>query len=254
MKKHMARLIIDDKKTDDLYLNLAIEEVLIDLLVNSPYDFIIRFWRNPKSVVLGRGQVLEREINVRYCNKHGIEIGRRISGGGAVYQDHGNLNISFIAKKQLLKETRTEAISKMFVAVIFESLQEYGIRDLKYDKRGIYYQSKKVSGFAAYKKKEGVLFHATLLHAANLEALENSLLIKESNTKGTLSRYSPTINLPRYDENIWKKILLNILKEKFVLEIVEEPLTHNELFSAEHKKALYTNINWIKMGKKIIER
>jgi lipoate-protein ligase A len=70
---------------DNLHQNLALEHVILHISEGSSDNTTIRFWKNPPSVILGRSQLLNREVNIEYCKQNNIVIGRRISGGGTVY-------------------------------------------------------------------------------------------------------------------------------------------------------------------------
>lgn len=89
-------LFIDNKGIHDPMINLAIEEhVLRNLDVNESY---LLFYINEPSIIIGKNQNTAEEINTEYVEENGIKVVRRLSGGGAVYHDLGNLNFSFITK------------------------------------------------------------------------------------------------------------------------------------------------------------
>ncbi|MFX0151215.1 MAG: biotin/lipoate A/B protein ligase family protein [Candidatus Hodarchaeota archaeon] len=97
--------------SDNIFYNLALELAILLDHSHSPYDLSIRFWRNPKSVVLGRNQSVEDEVDLEYCKKNEITLSRRISGGGTVYHDKGNLNLSFFLPKKTLLNPQSNKCS-----------------------------------------------------------------------------------------------------------------------------------------------
>lgn len=88
-------LFVDNQNQHDPALNLALEEYLIRNI--SPTEELLLFYINEPSIIIGRHQNTVAEINVEYVREQGLHVVRRLSGGGAVYHDLGNLNFSFIA-------------------------------------------------------------------------------------------------------------------------------------------------------------
>ncbi|MFV2014082.1 MAG: biotin/lipoate A/B protein ligase family protein, partial [Candidatus Heimdallarchaeota archaeon] len=116
-------------KNQDVFLNLAIEHALVQNSAKLTNDPIIRIWKNHKSVIMGRGQYIKKEVNQEFCIKHEIDIARRISGGGTVYHDLGNINISFFLSpslKKLMNISDLPSISQMITSVIYQSLKGVG--------------------------------------------------------------------------------------------------------------------------------
>ena len=156
-------LCIDNKSTD-VYFNLAAEEYL---LKNSDEDFFM-VWRSRPSVVVGRHQNVYEEVNIGFAEEKGIKIARRFSGGGAVFQDLGNVNISFI-------ETSVCANFDRFTHKTLDMLSSLGIEAESDERRAINVNGLKISGSAQGVYKDRVLYHCTLLHSSDLEMLERSL-------------------------------------------------------------------------------
>ncbi|MGI5881312.1 MAG: lipoate--protein ligase family protein, partial [Syntrophomonadaceae bacterium] len=88
-------LFVENEPNKDPRVNLAIEEYLIKNI--APSEEILLFYINKPSIIIGRNQITVQEINVDYVQEYDIIVVRRLSGGGAVYHDLGNLNFSFIA-------------------------------------------------------------------------------------------------------------------------------------------------------------
>ena len=106
-------------KTTDPYLNLAIEEYLFEYTS----DDIFMLWQNEPTVVIGKNQNVFAEINMNYLRENNIHIARRITGGGAVYHDLGNINYTFISSKR-----KTNKIDfAYYTTPIINSLKKLGI-------------------------------------------------------------------------------------------------------------------------------
>ncbi len=235
---------------DDLHYNLALEESIFTNLPNSNYQLTIRFWQNPKSVVVGRGQNLSLEVDTTYCMLNNIEIGRRISGGGAVYHDSGNLNISFFVNRNNFPDLdNTDQLGVFFTELIIDSLVDLGFTDIvKEGSSNILYQGKKFSVSDGYLKKEWYLHHATLLFDSNLTHLESSLLSKSAeSTDKQVDRYFPTINLPIKNLQTLKKTLTKKLEGKLDVKFEQNFLSNSEKVLADKlKTSVYNQSAWIR--------
>ena len=91
----MKNIILSDKKERSLAFYLAMEEFVARTIEDEAF-FV---WRVAPTVIIGRNQDLEAEVNLDYCRKHGVKVVRRKSGGGCVYSDMGNIMISFISRR-----------------------------------------------------------------------------------------------------------------------------------------------------------
>lgn len=200
-----------DSRSFDPYRNMAIEEAVLLAVNEAKVPNTIRFWRNTESVIVGRSQKIEEEVNLDKCTKLGVKILRRFTGGGAVYHDLGNLNWSIVMNRSSILYPKTILeIYKEACGAIVESLRYLGV-DAKFEEpNNVTVDGKKVSGSAAYIKKNAALCHGTLLLNANLANLNNVLsrpryvvtnIINESEKRPSL-----TISLLK------KAILLNFSK------------------------------------------
>jgi len=235
----------------DVSYNLALDESILRLHPNNDYLMTLRFWRNPRSVIIGRGQQVREEIVFDYCKIHSIDIARRISGGGAVYHDLGNLNTSiFVPKKRLEKPNDITHVSRFFSEFFVKSLQEFGLEVKCIDNTNIMYDDKKISGAASYFTRGWVLYHATLLHSADLNHLELSL-VHNKGIRKRKSRYRPTTNLDMLDVDQWKRVLTKILGEGFNVEFVHQESSREELELATRlRERVYDNRDWIYNGRR----
>lgn len=125
-------------------------------------------WQAVPSVVIGKHQSMEAEVDKEYAQRQGIHIARRFSGGGAVYHDAGNINLTFI-------ETVRQPDFEYYLQRVIDFLGTVGI-DAHSDKRlGIYIERQKISGSAQCIHKDRVMYHCTLLFSTDLEKLNASL-------------------------------------------------------------------------------
>jgi len=230
----------------DPHLNLALEEALLRLHGQSRYHATVRFWRNPRSVVLGRGQRAEDEVNLVYCGEHGITVCRRMSGGGTVYHDEGNLNVSLLVPRGALPpEEGIKAVCASICGAFAESIRECGVDGVECVGTNITHMGRKVSGSAAYFTRDSLLYHSTLLHSANLEDLERSLR-RQPNAHRLSSAYMPTSNLGGLDMDRWRETLIKVLGSRYETVFREAGLTHEELrLARELRESRYSTPAWI---------
>lgn len=161
-------------KTKNPYLNLAIEEYL---LKNSEEEYFL-LWQNDPTVVIGKNQNAYTEVNVDYVRKNNINISRRITGGGAVYHDTGNLNYSFISKKD------EEGINfARFAAPVIEALCAMGLNAVLSGRNDILIDDKKISGNAQTVFADRVLHHGTLLFDSEMDVLSAALNVDAEKLK-----------------------------------------------------------------------
>jgi len=157
-------------KISNPYFNLATEEYL---LKSRSEDFFL-LYRNEPSIIIGKHQNTFAEINWDFVNKHKIKVARRLSGGGTVYHDPGNLNFAFIRKG--LEGKLVDF--KKYTAPIQEALYKMGI-DTKFERHNsLNLNGLKVSGNAEHVFKKRVLHHGTLLFSTDLGRLEEAINVR----------------------------------------------------------------------------
>ncbi len=178
--------------TVDPHYNLAVEEYLF----NTSQEEVFLLWQNSPTVVIGKNQNAFTEINMEVLEKSNVKIARRITGGGAVYHDEGNVNYSFIAPN-----AKTEGIDfSRYAEPILNALKTLGLTATLSGRNDILVGDKKISGNAQHRVGSRVLHHGTLLYSSDLEFLSSVLKVdKEKLTskavKSTRSRVENIKNL-----------------------------------------------------------
>ena len=156
-------------KTTDPYYNLATEEYLFK---NSPDD-VFMLWQNRPSVIIGKNQNAYAEVNLAYAKDAGISVCRRITGGGAVYHDLGNINYTFISVGG-----KREALDfEYFTRPIISVLSEMGVEARLGGRNDIECGGLKISGNAQYADGGRLLHHGTLLFDVDVEKMSLALKV-----------------------------------------------------------------------------
>jgi len=152
------------------YFNTALEEYYLKNFEDN--CFIV--WQNSPSVIVGKHQNAYSEIDYSFINENKIDVVRRITGGGAVYHDLGNINYSFITKAESTKKINFA----LYLEPIKNCLNKLGLDITTNTKNGLYCNNKKIGGTAAHLFKDKTIHHGTLLFSANLSNLEMALVHK----------------------------------------------------------------------------
>ena len=187
----MTVLCIQLNETDP-YFNLATEEYLLKQF----QDDIFMLWRSEYSVVVGKHQNALAEINHPYVRENNIKIARRLSGGGTVFHDPGNLNFTFIKNVERLEEVNF----RIFTQPVLSVLRKLGLDAYTTGRNDLLIDGKKISGNAEHVYKKRVLHHGTLLFDSHLEKLKNALKVDLSRfeDKAVQSNRSPVTNIADY--------------------------------------------------------
>jgi lipoate-protein ligase A len=209
----------------DPHYNLAFEEYIFKYL-NEDEDFVL-LWRNGPSIIVGKNQNTVEEINMEFVKENNINVVRRVTGGGAVYHDLGNLNFSFIAKA----DSNEKIDFKTYNVPIIKALEKLGVKCELSGRNDLVIDGKKFSGIAQSITKGKVLNHGTLLFDSKLETLSKALNVKRDKieSKGIKSVESRVTNIKSYvkeDADVleFKNLLLTNIFEYF-----NEPIETFEL-------------------------
>ena len=181
-------MVIIQNKSVDPYFNLAAEQYLID---NCDED-VFMLWRNNKTVVIGNNQNAYAEVDREYAEAHGITVSRRLTGGGAVFHDLGNVNFSVI-----IPSDGKGIDFKKYTMPIIESLNKMGLNAELSGRNDILIDGRKVSGNAQCVRNGKVLHHGTLLYSADLSDVAAVLKVDEAKlrSKGIKSVRSRVANI-----------------------------------------------------------
>lgn len=150
----------------DPYINIATEETL--LKDSSIIEDIVFIWQNKNTIFFGRNQNIHEEINSEFVKENNIKLVRRLSGGGAVYHDLGNVNFTFITKNE------NNSYQK-FLEPVIEFLKSIGLNAIFKGKNDLEIDGFKVSGNAQYIYRDRMFHHGTLLFDTDLAKLSNAL-------------------------------------------------------------------------------
>lgn len=190
--------------------NLALEEYVFTQL--DEFDEIFLLWINEPSIIVGKNQNTIEEINLDYIKEHNINVVRRLSGGGAVYHDLGNLNYTITSKNSNKVAFNFETFSKP----VIEVLAELGVEAKFTGRNDILIGDRKFCGNAQYMSKDKVLHHGAMLFDVDLTVLGNALKVSKDKieSKGIKSVRSRVTNIVDHlDEKIsvedFKQLLLD---------------------------------------------
>ena len=217
----------------DPWYNLAVEEYLLEKLTEG--EIILYLWQNDNTVVIGRNQNAWQECRVGKLEDNGGKMARRLSGGGAVFHDRGNLNYTLIMPKKVydLEEQLT---------VVIDALNDLGIAAQFSGRNDIVCQGKKISGNAFYYGAKGAYIHGTVLVDSDLDKLSSYLKVSEAKikSKGIDSVTARVMNLTAVDEQLSIEDVQKSIQSNF-RELYNEgqPLSRIEIKDNKRIQELY---------------
>lgn len=177
------------------YENLALEEYLMDTV--EPDTCILYLWQNRHTVVIGQNQNAWQECKVKELEEDGGFLARRLSGGGAVFHDLGNLNFTFLVPRAAYDVTRQ-------TEVILRAVGSYGLQVDRSGRNDILVEGRKFSGNAFFKRGANAYHHGTILVAVDMQNLSRYLNVAEDKlrSKGVRSVSSRVANLTEFCPDI----------------------------------------------------
>lgn len=187
-------LFINIQGIHDPRINLAIEEYALKHL-NIDQSYLL-FYINEPSIIIGKHQNTVEEIHVDYVRENGIHVVRRLSGGGAVYHDLGNLNFSFITKD----DGKSFANFKKFTEPVVQALHHMGVQATLSGRNDLLVDGKKISGNAQFSTRGRMFSHGTLMFHVDMDPLVHALQVKQEKiqSKGIKSVRSRVANISDY--------------------------------------------------------
>lgn len=243
----ISRLYVYRTDNKNPYQNLAVEEYLT--LHTEPEECILYLWQNQHTVVIGKNQNCWKECKVNYLEEDGGSLVRRLSGGGAVYHDLGNLNFTFCVQKENYDLSRQ-------MDVVLEAVQSFGIDAEKTGRNDITVKGRKFSGNAFYQSGDFCYHHGTLLVSADKEKMSKYLNVSREKlkSKGVDSVRSRVANLTEFEESLTIEALAEALVEAFskIYGMKAEKLPKQRLDQGEiaRKEQRFSSWEW-KYGRKI---
>ena len=244
-------MIFVPNENNDPRVNLAIETYL---LTEMPLDEpILLFYINEPSIIIGRNQNTIEEINKEYVDEHGIHVVRRLSGGGAVYHDHGNLNFSFIMPDD---GNSFRDFAKVTQPII-QALQDLGVEGAELKGRNdLVINDMKFSGNAMYATNGRMFAHVTLMFDSDIDEVVNTLKVRKDKieSKGIKSVRSRVTNIKPFlsedkqemtTEEFRQEILLKIFGVDSIDQVKTYELTDQD-WAAINKisEQYYRNWDW----------
>ena len=162
----MKNVVLPEVKDRSLAFYLAMEEFVAREIEGEAF-FV---WRVNPTVIIGRNQDLEAEVNLEYCRDHGVEVVRRKSGGGCVYADMNNIMVSYVSRRGDVSE-----IFDRYLSGMTECLRSLGLPAEKSGRNDILVSGRKVSGNAFHMLPDRSIVHGTLLYSTDFDALETAI-------------------------------------------------------------------------------
>ena len=206
-------LIDTSSPNRDPYTNVALEEaILLSVkrgILPSP---LLRVWVNPPVVVLGRFSNASRDVNLQGAREYGIPIARRISGGGTVFHDLGNLNVSIYRKSHGF--TSVPTIMNEGLSLLSSLISELGFSSTVKNDNDIVVGGYKVSGSASYSDRNSWLFHGTVLVSSDIDLMRKLIVFPADPSMGGRIdpvKYNPG-NLSWLDSRITVKHIIGAVK------------------------------------------
>lgn len=219
-------------ESNDGWRNLAADEYFLNHIGKD--EILLHIYINAPAVIIGKNQNAWRECNLKAMEADGVKLVRRISGGGAVYHDLGNVNFSFIAHRDIYDVSRQ-------MNVILRSVRELGIQAEFSGRNDLLAEGKKFSGNAFCVRGEGRQHHGTLLLSADLSKLPGYLNVSDAKlkSKGVSSVRSRVCNLCEFNAEITNESMIEALKKGFAQEYGDFQNWELDAAAREEIEALY---------------
>lgn len=230
-------IFIDNEGCTNPKLNLALEEYALRNF-DASTDYLL-FYINESSIIIGRNQNTLEEINQEYITEKNIHVVRRISGGGAVYHDLGNLNFSFITNH----DGKSISNFKKFTEPVIRVLNTMGVAAELKGRNDILVNEKKISGTAQFSTGKRMISHGTLLFNTDMSEVSKALQVKMSkiqskghkSVRSRVANISEFLNIPISMESFKNQLLTGLYEAREHFEIYK--LTEAEWKAVHELKA-----------------
>ncbi len=231
----------------DPYNNLALEEYLVNHVEQG--ECVLYLWQNEKTVVIGKNQNPWKECRIKELKEDGGKLVRRLSGGGAVFHDLGNLNFTFVVNKEdydLEKQLK----------VILKAVNNFSIPAKKTGRNDITVEGRKFSGNAFYSDGRHSYHHGTLLIHVDMENMSKYLNVSRDKLvlKGVESVKSRVVNLSEYNDSLnietMKEALIQAFSQVYERRPIPVESSCMDYEEIEELSKKYSSWDWI-FGKKM---
>ena len=250
----MKTIYFEKNEIKEISYYLALE----NFFLNETKEEVFFIWNIDKSIIIGKNQLLEGEVNLDYAKKINALIYRRPSGGGAIYADNGCFMFSFVSRS-----INKDEVYKKYLSLIVEALKKVGIDAYFSGRNDLMFNNKKFSGNAFYSNKNGSVLHGTFLYNTNLEDLVKSITPDNEKliSKGIKSVRERVINIGDYtafSKQEMMEYLINFisLEKIFLSEInlkkvkqIEEKYLSSEWIYGNNPRFTYKNSKRYDYGK-----
>ena len=237
----VLHLTLPEENEHRLVFYLAMEEWAVR---NVPDSFFV--WSVQPTVIFGRNQDMEAEVNVDYCRKHGIQMYRRKSGGGCVYSDKGNLMLSYITS-----ETDVDTAFRNYLEHLASVLRELGLAAVTTAHNDVLVNGYKVSGNACFATSTGCIVHGTLLYDGDFAEMEKAITPSREKleSKGIKSVRQRVANL----KELSTEFDIDTLKLKIINYFCnnESALSNEDIKDIELIEQDYLDENFIRYGRRV---
>ena len=233
-EEQMSDFFLLNLNTTDPAYNLAVEEYVFESLPKENSYFML--WQNDNAIIIGKHQNTLAEINETYVKEHDIKVVRRLSGGGAVYHDLGNLNFTFITEN-----TKNDGLDfRVFCEPLVEALSEYNVKAVINGRNDVTIDGKKFSGNAQYVKMGRVMHHGTIMFNSDLDMVSKALRVdpEKIKSKGVASTISRVTNVSAYLCGDFAETKLEDFRKAFLNKIASSIKGREYILSDQDKESI----------------
>lgn len=218
------------------YFYFALEKYIMEHILKEDEAYF--FTWEIHGVVIGKNQVLENEVNIKYLKDNNIDVYRRPTGGGAIYADHRNTMFTMITK-------RAENFSfKPYLSLVIDAMAKLDV-NIKFSGRNdLLFNNKKISGLAFLQNKFGVLIHGTFMYDVDVETMIRTITPANEKlvSKGIDSVRSRVVNLKPYLKGLTQKELITHLEKEITTK--EYVLSNKDIEIVKEMSKLYESVEW----------
>jgi lipoate-protein ligase A len=239
---------------DDAFTSMAIDEALLRLNAEGKSPNTIRFWRwLPSTVSIGCFQSVEREVDLEVAKRYGVDVVRRITGGGAVFHDHGGeLTYSVVCRQGDVPDDIIESY-RVICGGLVRGFERLGLRAEFKPVNDVLGNRKKISGSAQTRRWGSVLQHGTVLISPDVRKMFELLKVspEKISDKFIASVFERVTTVerelgrkPSFEEV--REAMRTGFEQTFGIKLVEGDLTHEELNLAAELKPKYASQEWLR--------